>query len=179
MKDYFFSNVQTADLYATHCLIKDMFPGDEKLLWARSSNGALVRSKASPISKGATFIERAIPEITKGLELSFSLNAMACIQRQRVRDGISKKIIHQIHPSQEDSLKVWLLNRCHANGFALMDLDIASAKEPIFRKGQLWEINYTQYTGGLMVTDADKFTNVVHNGLSRSKAFGLGLFQIS
>ena len=179
MKDYFFPNVQSADLYATHCLVKDMFPGDQKLLWARSSNGVLVRSSASPISKGATFIEREIPAITKGSQFTFSLNAMACIQRQRVRDGISKKFIHQINPSQEDSLKVWLLNRCHTNGFALMDLNIESAKEPIFRKGQLWEINYTQYTGELMVTDEAKFTNAVQLGLGRSKAFGLSLFLIS
>ena len=180
MRDYFFSNVQSADLYATHCLVKDMFPVDEKLLWARSTNGVLVRSKQAPVAKGATYIEREIPAITAGGNYSFCLNANAVIQRQcKQGDGSMKKVNHQIRDWQEDSLKVWLLNRSFSNGFAIKSLKIDAHREVINRKEQTWDINYTEFAGELIVVDEDKFTNAVNRGIGRAKAFGAGLLIIS
>lgn len=74
----------------------------------------------------------------------------------------------------------WLHRKAENNGFALTDAEIVKDIDLHFRKNsnEGSAIREVDFIGELVVTDKEKFQNVLLNGLGRSKAYGMGFMEV-
>lgn len=94
----------------------------------------------------------------------------------------TRQILKKIVPLKGQSqVTEWLFRKSEENGFSIVsDIDISKAKEIIINKDKnRITIASCQIDLTVKITDAEKFKNMMVNGLGRSKAYGFGLVTIS
>ncbi|ACL16915.1 type I-E CRISPR-associated protein Cas6/Cse3/CasE [Methanosphaerula palustris] len=140
------------------------------------------------------------PILRQGMHLSFVLRANPIRSR---RDDLGKQHRHDVVMDMKTALKdskpgdqwpaedqiiqeaglVWLANQGNAKGFSLQDgaVRVDGYTQHRFvkpKKKQMVQISTLDFTGLLTVTDPERFTTALFNGIGPAKGFGCGLMMV-
>lgn len=78
-----------------------------------------------------------------------------------------------------DQQLAWLARRASANGFRLVNFDVVGREyNPLVHDKRRMRIANATYSGVLEITDIDKFTNMLVNGIGHERAYGCGLMTV-
>lgn len=127
---------------------------------------------ALPVGYAETNFKSVGPNLAKGLRLSFRLLA-----RPTRRDKETGK---RVSLRGEDSLRAWLDRKSAPAGFHAESVRIREARWRDTKGGQSSRtIAAVRFDGVFVVTDADKLSEAVRNGIGPQKAFGFGLLSLA
>lgn len=164
--DYVLPKPQSAGGYSLHRIVEGL-TGGARPLFADMGDRLLVRS-AAPIKGVATVPVR---ELAVGDMATFQLRA-----------SVSKKTRgkRSYYPTGDWSARHdWLRRQGERHGFDVLTVHCTADFAKIEKTGQRFTVDRTDFTGVLKVTDAEKFSAALRNGISGcSKAFGYGMLLI-
>lgn len=124
------------------------------------SEGRILRARAKPFC----------PRISEGQRLRFVLRANPTKKTEGKRIGLQ-------HPEQQSN---WLLRKAEQHGFALEGFSILESgvqRTPRPNQSDMLHL-YAVFEGTLTVTNADKFTETLKQGIGSGKAFGFGMLMV-
>jgi hypothetical protein len=149
--------------YAVHQLLEQMTDGG-RALHVVNDDHIVVRSEKADLTNEAS----PVREVKEGDVISFQLRA-SCGKKVRGK--------HKYFGRNDwRSRKEWLERR--ANGFEIVACHVSSQPEKI-EKGKGFQMDRTDFTGVLKVTDLEAFKTTLKEGVSTpGKAYGRGLIII-
>jgi CRISPR-associated protein Cas6/Cse3/CasE subtype I-E len=171
-------------IYGAHQAVYEACGRESRPLWRRSPGYVLALSSVAPIGLESRPYSPA-PRV--GQETRFDLLAEVSIarktdgqQRGRRSDPILEaRFANPDKPYAELANEIgrtWLCRQGERLGFELLDLDRCDYEVIEFvRMKKPVRIGAVRYAGRLRVTDKEKFTTAMLNGIGHSKAWGCGL----
>jgi len=132
------------------------------------------------------------PALSAGDRLAFRLRANATVRtgskrhdvvmhaRQKLRDqGVPSEDWPDRRELEQGEGRAWLEKRADAAGFELLDVAVEGHQlVDMPRKGRPIRIATLEYSGLLAITDLDRFSRALADGIGPSKAFGCGMLLI-
>lgn len=151
--------------YALHRIAAGLADG-EKVLYADCGDHMLLRT-----GKPLEVDQRPVRTIAAGDIIGFELRA--CV-------GKKVKGKHRyFRTSDWRSRHEWLEQRGAAHGFSVITVHCTAEILTVVAGDRRFTIDQTDFTGVLKVTDVERFTNAVANGVgNKAKAFGFGMLVI-
>ena len=108
-------------------------------------------------------------------------------ERLRQSMQLHSKLEWSIKAVIDDALEKWIIRKGQNHGFSLAkdDNDQCKLQNSSYRwhsikagKGIKSGFSSVDFTGNLEITDVEKFTKALFNGIGRAKAFGCGLMMV-
>jgi len=115
-----------------------------------------------------------------GAEYGFSVRTVPYERHGRdSQDDSMKRRVRRI--LLDSDARPWFSSLGERNGFAIKSLDDPMSQGFVFfgKHRRKITLNDTLFTGALAVTDSERFTAALRNGIGRHKGFGFGLLQLS
>ena len=82
------------------------------------------------------------------------------------------------HVTIEQQLK-WLAKRAENNGFELIDFDVINREyDKLYHSKHSVKLSKVTFSGTLHITDIEKFSSMLVNGIGRERAYGCGLMTV-
>jgi CRISPR-associated protein Cas6/Cse3/CasE subtype I-E len=165
-------NQSFSNAYENHQALKEMFPGDCKLLWVLK-NGyiiAMCDRKAADIADEADFIEYFgdVKYDLSGDSIPFS-----------VRVNPTKKVDKKRIALVGEEVDNYIYRKFTNIGAAVLSLTVKKEKLQVSRKKkQTIYHNSVLVTGFLSVTDKELFIEGLNHGIGTAKGFGFGLVEV-
>jgi CRISPR-associated protein Cas6/Cse3/CasE subtype I-E len=161
-----------SDNYKNHQMLKELFPGEGKLLYQNKGSKLIVATdiKLDPRFENEFNIEFFV----KSNELINSLDGecLFSIRLNAVKSNKSKRF--SIH---RDQLNGWVDKKLEG-----LDISYKTIKDEGIvvsdRKGKKCYHSSVLVTGFLKVGNKDVLNNIINNGIGHGKAFGFGLLNI-
>ena len=165
LRDHIITKSERIGIYASHQLVEDLTSGGRPL-YADAGTHLIIRSDSDLTNNGVP-----VRDVAEGEVLAFELVA-SC--------GTKRKGKHSYFPPRNwRARRRWLENRASAAGFEIRALSVKARRERIERKGRVIQIDRTQFTGILKITDAQAFRVTLKDGVGGpGKAFGRGMIRI-
>lgn len=165
LHDHIIPKPESIGIYAAHQLLEELTDGGRPP-FADMGDHLLVRGPEDLTGSG-----KAVPEVKDGDVFAFELVA-SC--------GTKTKGKLSYFPRHDwRSRRAWLEKRAVDAGFEVGALSVRARSEKIDRKGRLINIDRTQFTGILRVTDATAFKTALAEGFpGPGRAFGRGMIRI-
>jgi hypothetical protein len=161
-----------SDNYKNHQMLKELFPGEGKLLYQNKGSKLIV---ATTISLDPKFEnEFNIEFFGKSNDLINKLNGevLFSIRLNSVKGNKSKRFT--LH---KDQLPEWVDNKLSSLGICYKTIKDEGVIMSI-RKGEKCYHSSVLVTGFLKTDDKEMLGNIVNNGIGHGKAFGFGLLNI-
>ena len=151
--------------YPLHRMAAELAAG-EKILFADYGESLLLRT-----SKSLELEKRPMRTFSTGDIIGFELRA--CV-------GKKVKGKHRYYPTSDwRSRHAWLEAQGAAHGFVVISLHCAVAMQTIKAGDRNFTVDQTDFTGVLKITEVEKFSMAVENGIgNKAKAFGFGMLVI-
>ena len=165
LRDHIITKPEQIGPYASHQLVEELTDGGRPL-FADTGGQLIIRSKSDLTANGIL-----VRDVSDGDILGFELVA-SC--------GTKSKGRHNYFPKHDwHSRRDWLERRAHNAGFEVRALSVKARGEKIERRGRVIQIDRTQFTGILKVTNAEAFRTTLKEGVGGpGKAFGRGMIRI-
>lgn len=164
--DYVLPKPPTAGGYALHRMIEGLTNGAAPL-FTDMGDRLLVRS-AAPI---AGLTAQPLKDLAAGEITAFQLRASVSRKTRGKRSYYP--------PADWAARHHWLRRQGERLGFEVLTVHCSAAFAPIDKTGQRFTVDRTDFTGVLKVTDAEKFSHALRDGVgSCSRAFGFGMLLI-
>lgn len=146
--------------------------------------------------------KRCAPKLSAGQRLSFTLRANPTVAKKpaapdpnpkkRKRHDIVMEAKKRLNPNEEkpfmlqlihDAGVAWLSTRSEKHGFTFdpKDIRVDGYRQHSFYKRGIKapiELSTLDFTGLLEVTDPERFTKLLYDGIGPAKAFGCGLMLV-
>ena len=165
MQDHMLPKPPSAAGYSLHRTTSGLARG-EKALFRDCGNRLLIRTAAS-IGKEATPLEYP----TTGDIRIFQLRASVSKKTQGKRSYFPVADWRSRHD--------WLTRQGERLGFEVLSVNCTADFFRVERNGKPFTVDRTDFAGALKVTDTEKFTLALKNGVGgTSRAFGFGLLII-
>jgi CRISPR-associated protein Cas6/Cse3/CasE subtype I-E len=178
MRQVTFPTLET-DTYALHQQIEKLMGGREgnHYIWSAEPIGR----RMTAVTIRAATLPQVLDEYGKSLPMSFEASQeldFSLVSQCAIRRG-ERNARTAIDIDDDERRVDWLHKRSSLNGFEVIAVEIASVERIYIGKmGARHVADRTRFTGRLRVTDAEKFTAALRNGVGHGKAFGLGLIDI-
>jgi CRISPR-associated protein Cas6/Cse3/CasE subtype I-E len=155
---------KNSDDYSTHQKIKEIFPGDQKVLFQRLGGFITIVSEKAPQSIKTK-------EINKFEEEQFLFSIL--LNPVKDRNGQPKKI-----PSE--NIRQWVIEKLEGAGVSIISETLnCETGTRVSKKGGLLITLYSVFvTGVLNVVDKNKFLIACQNGIGHGKGLGFGLLNV-
>ncbi|OCG26614.1 type I-E CRISPR-associated protein Cas6/Cse3/CasE [Gilliamella sp. wkB108] len=193
--------------YAIHQWLWQLFPNEEKrpFLFRELQSGRnqqyYLLSEVAPLTQHELFLIESkpySPQLTEGMELTFSLRANPVICKQGKRYDVMMNAKHlakkqglskaEVKINQDQAAIDWLVKQGKQRGFSLLQ-DVNGQiscqvmdyfQHQFIKKKELKPINYSSvdFEGILKVTEPNLFLETIYHGIGKSRGFGCGLFLI-
>ena len=165
LRDHIITKPERIGIYASHQLVEDLTSGGRPL-YVDAGTHLIIRSDRDLTENGVP-----VRDVADGDVLGFELVA-SC--------GTKKKGKYSYFPTKNwRARREWLESRASASGFEIRALSVNARSERIERKGRDIQIDRTQFTGILKITNAQAFRVTLKNGVGGpGKAFGRGMIRI-
>ena len=165
LRDHVITKPEQIGSYALHQLVEDLTSGGRPL-FADTGTHLIIRTESDLTENG-----EPVREVSEGDILGFELVA-SC--------GTKCGGKHVYYPTRNwRARRAWLERRASAAGFEIRALSVTARSEKIERKGRVIQIDRTQFTGILKVTDASAFRVTLRDGVGGpGRAFGRGMIRI-
>lgn len=163
--DFVLQKPPTLRGYALHRMAAGIARG-AKVLFADCGDHLLLRSPA-PLEA----MPRPLREIHVGDIVGFELRA--CVSRK-------VKGRHRYYPTADwHSRHEWLSQQGDKHGFAIITVHCSATMHTVSAGERSFTIDQTDFTGVLKVTDEQRFTQALENGIGNTaRAFGFGMLII-
>lgn len=192
----------SAQPYASHQWLWQLFSQQEKRSFLfRHESGRVgerfyLLSEVPPLTDNSLFdieSKRFSPQLTEGMNLTFSLRANPVVTRSGKRSDVmmnAKYLAKQqgcdagvYQARQMTAAKEWLIQQGEKGGFFTDSANIevhGSQRHRVVRRNGERPLSFTSvdFAGSLMVTDVSLFMHTLSKGLGKSKALGCGLMLI-
>lgn len=161
------------DNYLNHQIIREIFPGEQKLLWKERGNHLLVLAtdRIDPRADGDERIQfmsslhNKIAEV-KDTDFSIRINSAKRTNGKRV-----------CIPS--DELEEWTSKKLSGLGFKLREFQIANEGKIVSLRRGVPNTHASVFVSGILtVDDRDVFIETMKSGIGHAKAYGFGLLDI-
>lgn len=165
LRDHIIPKPASIGVYECHQLIEEL-TGGARPLFADLGDSVVIRSDADLTENGAP-----VRDVSNGDVIGFEL-VSSC--------GTKRKGKHSYFPIKDwRSRRAWLDRKAADAGFEVRAASVSARREQIMRQGKVINIDRTQFTGVLKVTDAAVFRQTIAGGLSGpGRAFGRGMLRI-
>lgn len=192
------------DNYSVHQLLWHLFPDDPDA--KRDFLFRQERVKGWPVFYMVSFrqplgqtdalrVETKVyqPRVREGERLAFSLRVNPVVTKKN--GGTGKKSRHDVVMAAKKELKhgdfqmseliyeeglKWLTGRSNSLGFRAESVSVEGYSQHWLKKTGNNNIRFStlDYRGLLTVTDQDRFSGALYDGIGRAKAFGCGLLMV-
>lgn len=162
------------DNYKNHQMVKEIFPGEGKLLFQRIGSRLVVETDLEIDQRFVDSFqiqflkttEQALANISSEVQFSIRLNAVKSNKKRRF--AIYRNELQDWVDSKLSDIGAEVISR------AVIDEGTVASD----RRGMKCFHSSVFVTGFLKVIDLDKFAVVVHTGIGHGKSFGFGLLNV-
>jgi len=174
----------TASFYEMHRTLSKAFPSREDGGMKRvifnyddEPNIIIVQSLQEPNWNKISDSYFSTPPLVKNINFSIKNNDVfmfkAKVNPTKTHKG------KNVGLNSDQSQHEWLNRKAVLSGFNLLDVNIKRKYNMASKKkGMLQSFSVAEIEGVVQVTDSEKFTYMLENGMGRARAYGCGLFQI-
>jgi len=164
--DYVLPKPPSAGGYSLHRIVEGL-TGGARPLFVDMGDRLLVRS-AAPIDGVETL---SVRELSAGDMAAFQLRASVCKKTRGKRSYF---------PTADWSARHdWLQQQGKRHGFDVLTVHCTADFAKIEKTGKKFTVDRTDFTGVLKVTDTEKFSTALRDGITGcGKAFGFGMLLI-
>ncbi|KOY76076.1 CRISPR system CASCADE complex protein CasE [Apilactobacillus kunkeei] len=123
--------------------------------------------------------DKFLDKLKNGMHARFRVVLNPSISKSTGKKSGKRGVVYECL-SLESQLE-YLENRAEKNGFQLLENQYGvqkSTSELLIKSKKHCYIKKVSYEGQLVITDTNKFLNMLRNGLGRKKAYGCGMFTI-
>lgn len=163
-----------SDNYKNHQMVKEVFPGDGKVLFQNNGSKLLILSEANLDSKFSDSIlledlgdvEQYIDRCEDECTVSIRLNPVKANKRKKF-------------PIRSDELDDWIKKKFQEVGLDILEANIINEGVVVSeRHGEFCYHSSTLVQARCKVLDRRAFSEAVRNGIGKGKAFGFGALNI-
>ena len=167
--DYSIPKPDRMNPYEVHCLVEGLFKSDDtRNLFRDLGDAVLIRSSLKEVGgQGGSLVKN----LEVG-EIAFVELRASCF----VTGGKNKYFLKQ---GDWKSRHVWLEKKGINNGFETLTITCHSKLLKIPKPHAEFTLDRTDFTACVKVTDTEKFTTALQNGIgSKGRAFGFGMLVL-
>jgi len=163
-----------SDNYKNHQMIKEVFPGEGKVLFQNIGSKILILSELNINAKFAgSILLESLGEVNHYINRCKE-ECIVSIRLNPVKANKRKKF-----PVRDGEINSWIENKFNKIGLNILDIDIIN--EGLLRSERQGSFCY--HSSALVrarcnILDKNAFSNAVRSGVGKGKAFGFGLLNI-
>jgi CRISPR-associated protein Cas6/Cse3/CasE subtype I-E len=155
------------DDYALHQHIRQMIPGDQKVLFQRNNEGVTIFSERKPDGVDSKEIDTSL--YTVGGKYTFTLRLNPAKKDIRTKKRVA------LDPEQ---VKSWIREKLSSIGATVDFQYIREETRRSVRKEKVVSLASVLCFGFLSITDADLFRKALVNGIGHGKGLGFGFINL-
>lgn len=162
------------DNYKNHQMLKEIFPGEGKLLYQRSGSKMIVLTDICIVKKFSESFEIEYIYDTKDVVTDTNGSMIFSIRLNAVKSNQRKRF--SLHREELDQ---WVDNKLSGIGITVRTRSIIDEGTKVSNRGDMKCFHSSILVNGMLdIDDVDKFLQVIHNGIGHGKAFGFGMMNI-
>lgn len=163
-------NSAIGDDYKQHQVIRQIFPGDQKILFQQSDCGILITSITKPIDETLKIKEIDLSSIAvTGEQFTFSLRLNPTRRDRKKRKRVAL---------EDPQIRPWIEKQLKEIGVDAQFQFIKEGMRRSIKQGDTISFFSVMCIGVLTVKDSGRFQKALENGIGHGKGFGFGLLNI-
>jgi CRISPR-associated protein Cas6/Cse3/CasE subtype I-E len=161
--------IKAGDDYQQHQAIRNIFPGDQKILFQSHDAGVLVLSDKKPEAIDVSVMDVNVSSYENGGKYAFT------IRLNPVKRDINTKKRVAI---EADMVKAWIRKQLSSAGVDVIFQYVREGTRRSFRQGKKVSLVSVLCFGVLTIKDADTFQKALVSGIGHGKGFGFGMLNV-
>lgn len=156
------------DDYQRHQTIREVFPGDPKVLFQQSDCGLLVLSSEKPVGLQSREVDLSSLAI-EGKQFSFTVRLNSAKRDERTHKRVAL---------ENDFVKPWITQQLNKAGVSAKFQYIKEGIRRSAKQGKTISLASVLCFGFLTVKNPEAFKKVLENGIGHGKGLGFGMLNI-